>query len=44
MKSRDEVIDLLTLGTRDVERTIGVSMRNGQAIEAVRLTLRWVLK
>lgn len=44
MRSQEEILDLLAAGRGEVERRLGIKIRNGQAIDAYRKTLVWVLK
>lgn len=44
MKSHDEIIDLLATRTKEKEEILGLKVRNGQTLDAVRKTLAWVLK
>lgn len=44
MKLQSEVVDLLAADRVTVERTLGIKIRNGQAFEAYKKTLAWVLK
>lgn len=44
MRSEEEIIDMLANSIADAQKEIGFSVRNGQATEAYRKTLAWVLK
>lgn len=43
MKTNADIVNLLAAGTREAERTLGIKLRNGQAAEAYRKALAWVL-
>jgi len=43
MRSQDEIIGLLASGPKEAERVLGIKIRNGQAVEAYRKALAWVL-
>jgi len=44
MKTNSEIVDLLSSNTKEIERALGIKVRNGQGLEAVKKTLAWVLK
>lgn len=44
MKEGAEILDLLSAGPREAEKILGIKIRNGQAVEAYRKALAWVLK
>lgn len=44
MRTQDECLDLLASTTKEMEKELGIKIRNGQASVAVKKTLAWVLK
>jgi hypothetical protein len=44
MKSNIDVVELLASNTKEMEQALGIKVRNGQALQAVKKTLAWVLK
>lgn len=44
MKCEKEILDLVNGTGKNIEKTIGIKIRNGQQYEAVKKTLQWVMK
>jgi hypothetical protein len=44
LKKENDVLDLLSGNTKDFEKALNIKVRNGQALQAVKKTLAWVLK
>ena len=42
MKSEEEIQNLLQGSYKEVEKALGIEIRNGQAMEGVRKALKWV--
>lgn len=43
MKTRDEILELMVLNSKDIEAAIGMKITNGRGLIVARKTLRWVL-
>lgn len=43
MKRKAEMKALMTAKYKEVEKELGIKIRNGQAMEGVRAALRWVI-
>ena len=44
MKSRHEVANLANASGKAIEKTLGIDIRNGQGLTAVKAALSWVLE
>ena len=44
MKTKNEMVDVLLMSAKDMEKTLGIQIRNGQAMSAIKATIAWVIK
>ncbi len=44
MKDRDDIIQLLVMNSKDMEKELGIKIRNGQAIQSIKAVCKWFIK
>ena len=44
MKTKKDIMGLLKLNTKSLEKELGIKIRNGQSIQAIRSVCRWMEK
>jgi hypothetical protein len=44
MRSKDEIKKLLNSSGKILEKELGITIRNGQGLTAIKTTLKWVLQ
>ncbi len=42
MKNKKDISDLLSMSYKEIEKELGIKIRNGQTMEGIRKSLRWV--